>query len=115
MRELHRWNFEAIGEHTVGVCRDDHEKALSCNYKRMKATEVIELIESLRERAPQWISVEDKLPDIDDYVIWYYESGAMAIWEIDKDMNLEWLKKRSRGDRITHWMPLPQPPKEAGE
>lgn len=56
-----------------------------------------------------WISVEDALPeiyekvltaDIDGYVTENYRCNIRA--------GLEW----SKGFRITHWMPKPEPPKE---
>lgn len=52
----------------------------------------------------EWIGVEDRLPRIDQFVIWYSVEGNMGIWEIDKDDDMPWLKE------VTHWMPLPEPP-----
>jgi len=73
--------------------------------------------------APQWISVKDRLPEIGQAVNCYgraaYESGSSVIpaWYIHK-----WNQWQScEGDGcggggylfdVTHWMPLPEPPKE---
>lgn len=67
----------------------------------------------------EWISVKDRLPNFredsfsSDDVLVIYDTGKMAVrryffydffWEIiDGDHEY---------DEITHWMPLPQPPKD---
>lgn len=33
-----------------------------------------------------WISVDDKLPEIDEFCLWHYPDGKMSVFEIDKDM-----------------------------
>ena len=51
---------------------------------------------------PQWISVEDRLPKEMERIITHHKRGAIRLhrWvNIDKE-------------DFTHWMPLPQPPKE---
>lgn len=54
-----------------------------------------------------WISVEDQLPDIDEYVIWCRDDYGMFIEHLDKDMDVtKWISLL----HITHWMPLPEPP-----
>ena len=51
-----------------------------------------------------WIPVSERLPDFDQYVLWYpVAHGMMSIEALDKDGN-EWLQY------YTHWMPLPKPP-----
>ena len=93
------------------------------------------IITALRERIVelenQWISVEDRLPEMDSMVLVYETSFART----DKhDEKFETSKKRPRGVRfgmyvsgikcfrpegcngtdydITHWMPLPEPPND---
>ena len=62
----------------------------------------------------QWINIKDELPKNDDYVlaadscaieIAYYNRYD-DIWYADEFVNSEWI------DKITHWQPLPKPPKE---
>ena len=73
---------------------------------------------------PQWISVEERLPKSRDWVlVWHtgyktpkkakylYEcckefvfDGGGGVWDIDGWKDLEGV--------VTHWMPLPEPPKE---
>ena len=61
----------------------------------------------------EWISVNDRLPKEHENVLTY---GARPSYDvvyvnrlIDKE-NGEWLY-----DGVTHWMPLPKPPKEDAE
>ena len=62
------------------------------------------------ENNNNWISVEDRLPDFDEYVLWHCPSGIMQVWEIDKDMDWQWVEERWGEDTPTHWMPLPEGP-----
>jgi hypothetical protein len=62
----------------------------------------------------EWISVKDRLPEKGVYVWCYSKSLGMVSDCYDCDVSDEhWFK----GDReeyltdVTHWMPLPEPPK----
>ena len=72
--------------------------------------------------APAWISVEERLPATNDFVVcWYRDTegdyyptigsygqlptGEMC-WTTDVDNN----ENAYPIDEITHWMPLPEPP-----
>lgn len=70
----------------------------------------------------RWISVEDRLPDTRDWVLvigefvpeggWFVPQIAeyfLDSWRLDVD---ECSSPEDRGIRVTHWMPLPEPPKE---
>ena len=69
---------------------------------------------------PKWIPVGERLPKLESYVytvdvlFFDYEEGIHVGYA-----NLEtgaWKDKYSRdlyeGRKVTHWMPLPEPPKE---
>lgn len=62
-----------------------------------------------------WINVKDKLPDTGIDVIWIDQEGFMFIRALEKgdtwidghyDTEIGWIMPP-----ITHWMPLPAPPK----
>ena len=62
----------------------------------------------------QWISVKERFPEIGQRVLVYDKNGVQGGWDID-------IEKRVEGDfwseggihsGITHWMPLPEAPKE---
>lgn len=55
----------------------------------------------------QWISVKDRLPPINTLILVYEKEGKVTLSGI---YNLEHFK--SDECTISHWMPLPQPPKE---
>ena len=57
----------------------------------------------------EWISVEDRLPELYKYVITYDMSLGVSIDSVLS--NGEFVL----GRRVTHWMPLPEPPKMKGE
>ena len=55
-----------------------------------------------------WISVEERLPD---------EEGLYLTWDKAPSYGISWFDMRSLSKytwqhEITHWMPLPEPPKE---
>ena len=67
----------------------------------------------------EWIKVEDRLPEIDEYVLCATKGGKYMInsMYIPKDCKgkvlgpKEWRGSSSVKDSITHWMPI-VPPKE---
>lgn len=72
---------------------------------------------ALRGALPRWIPVTERLPENHQSVLVLRDDGGIFIWEyfdqtpteecwIDDHLNLY------SAYSITHWMPLPQPPKE---
>ncbi len=74
--------------------------------------------------APQWISVKDRLPELrQEVLVWYnngYEVAYLQKFEPPKlqypQFNnvemFEWCFGDFEDFDVTHWMPLPEPPKE---
>ena len=59
----------------------------------------------------RWISVKDRLPEVAGWYLVFYNGSAMQVaffkgkkWPFDNHYHT-----------ITHWMPLPEPPKMDGE
>ena len=73
------------------------------------ALALIERLESERDAAlskvPKWISVEDRLPDHNQRVLAYRAESRDTFEEFR--MCCGWAIK----GKITHWMPLPEPPR----
>lgn len=82
--------------------------------------------DALREKAPRWISVEDRLPSpgarvlITDgvfvgegFLVWkaFFGHGEGTSWK--RYSNIPW--NESMKTEITHWMPLPEAPEEGGK
>ena len=78
-----------------------------------------ETIEPIGFHIAQWIKVEDRLPEVDEYVLCATKRGKYIVnsMYIPKDCygkvlgSKEWRGSSSVKDSITHWMPI-VPPKE---
>lgn len=76
--------------------------------------ELLDELTTIRKQLPHWISVEDELPEESGYTIVYCTDGHINHRTFSK-----YQKQLKRWDltgarsywRVTHWMPLPSPPK----
>lgn len=64
----------------------------------------------------EWISVKDKVPELMSYVLTYAPSFALPITTQLYGRQVTFGGEvidgfQMRDGRITHWMPLPEPPK----
>lgn len=86
-------------------------------------TEAVSLIErltaenaALREKVPQWIGVEDRLPTdhFKRYLIAFKDAGGSIVDAARYIPGLGWdcYSWEVPQDLITHWMPLPGAPEE---
>lgn len=67
----------------------------------------------MNSKQSAWISVDDRLPEEYTHVIVCDEDGNVGEAVYSKGGYFEWVEN----ERIafsTHWMPLPEPPKGAG-
>ena len=79
----------------------------------------------LRARVPQWISVDDRLPEESGLYITFgctavpvrmphnfdKDMGKFGVWwDYDTDGKKHPRYRFIEAEDITHWMPLPQPP-----
>jgi hypothetical protein len=100
--------------------------------------EIIKQDKRIAELERRWISVEDRLPDSDlQNVLAFCDGGNIQTTRFHSDRfafkRLGWPKSNcytrkllgklsghfmlshDSGYKVTHWMPLPEPPKEQGE
>ena len=65
-----------------------------------------------------WISVEERLPKVDTDVLVITANGSFKVARCNIYHNgtlVLWMTNDGLGERaITHWMPLPEPPKMKG-
>lgn len=76
---------------------------------------------------PEWISVKDRLPEEDEIVLLYRKtSKKVAIgfrvriadfnfWECIQPNTNEYTMGWCGAGIVSHWMPLPEPPKEVND
>ena len=62
----------------------------------------------------QWIIVEDELPDAGYWYLCWSRNQAEILF-LDTAEPIMWLQDGDYLENVTHWMPLPKPPKEQGE
>ena len=62
----------------------------------------------------EWISVEDRLPDTFEPVIVCRKKGKAErkVEQGHRELNDWWYVYGTRTKNVTHWMPMPEPPKE---
>lgn len=65
----------------------------------------------------EWISVEDRLPEIRKPVVIFTEYGRQATAYIINHSEptygwIDWMRPQHSYGSVTHWMPLPEPPKQ---
>lgn len=73
----------------------------------------------------EWISVGERLPELDQDVLVYAYGNSyngsdykgifisnLTRYYDDKDNGIEWVYNMTCGETVTHWMPLPELPKE---
>ena len=64
---------------------------------------------------PRWISVAERLPEANGYYLTYVESALFPnsyYFNMIKFIDGEFIEDHCVIHRVTHWMPLPKPPKE---
>lgn len=63
----------------------------------------------------EWISVNEKLPEHGQFVLVFVREGIMTVVRADvSKCNYIFMTQDLRHQvfKVTHWMPLPEPPKE---
>lgn len=86
----------AVTFNGCGRCTSDElEEAIKVAKKALDATE--------------WISVKDRLPEAGKPVLGFESENRIGVWMINSHEDYPIFS-----EYVTHWMPLPEPPKGAG-
>ena len=83
------------------------QEGIAYDWQEDAAADALAYIQQLEAQVPRWISVDERLPEVGDDVL--VCSGARI--DIGYYDGLWWETYTIR-DIPTHWMHLPQPPKE---
>lgn len=68
-------------------------------------------IQQLEAKIPQWISVEERLPEEADEVLVFCRNGETTWTNLAHRVGKQWWRVGVPMQCVTHWMPLPEPPK----
>lgn len=78
-----------------------------------------ELLARFQAQIPRWISVEERLPEEGCWVLCWYKRWDNSSWHtvgrinpFDGGWELDVGHGLENKNKVTHWMPLPEPPKE---
>ena len=115
--------LELCPDAEYGCSRCEHRVSLHCRESLMKqAADAIEELQAelvtMRSQLLKWISVEERLPEVDQPVMIcaFGKSVGEGVYRGHDGFHHVWKMYASSGtywdDEVTHWMPLPQPPKE---
>ena len=97
------------------MCEAMQPDMINCDKKYCMSMEIIDTqptIDAEPVRHGRWIPVEDALPETDTPVICYMRSGQILVMELSDDDGWYCGITRYNPRAVTHWMPLPEPPKE---
>lgn len=89
------------------------------NSKQLESiTEMIYELENSIESADvqpvnQWISIDERLPQDGEEALVYAGNRGVMIGLYDSVLQV-WLDYECCGLKVTHWQPLPEPPKKEG-
>ena len=83
---------------------------LSLSYSRESdALNIADVLIAHGVTVQEWISVKDRLPEKMQKVLTVSDTGYIHVDYVDKFG--VWIGDLVRFCKVTHWMPLPQPPK----
>ena len=97
---------EQIEEMTKDVCGHCRSK---CSYTYFECEMAIEAAYTAGYRNQEWISVDERLPNKEGvYLVYTYKRhmkmSKYSGWGVDDEASFD-------DYFVTHWMPLPEPPK----
>ena len=90
-----------------------HASSKVCDEAADAIEELLDELTTIRKQFPRWISVEERLPEVGVDVLVTDGSNVCISRQVRYVSPTERFTFWSRDDLdLTHWMPLPEPPKE---
>lgn len=107
---------EQIEKMAQEICAFCVETCGDCNLIAGKPCESVmveaEHLYNAGYRKQEWISVDDRLPTWEDGKVLIYTTHGISIAQ--RTTSERWQGGLAKPKWITHWMPLPEPPKMKG-
>ena len=105
------------------LCDDKSGKAADAIEELSKMLdEEVEVTTALGCNMPVWIPVSERLPPIGEEVIVFADRTTIRIWSLERYYptiaDVFWEREdgfHEDTDVVSHWMPLPEPPKDGAE
>lgn len=101
------WQMKIKNAKSVTQEMEAHDNASNAGWEYSFYKDALEALDAM----PKWISVEDDIPTDDRDVLAWVGNKEIAIAWFDGYTG-EWHAYGSYEGDVTHWMPLPEPPKE---
>lgn len=81
---------------------------------KQQAAEMLEKLAAEKDaKKPEWISVKDRLPEENVVVLICVDNGRCKEVKVSGLTGFGWmLFDKNKNKEVTHWMPMPKPPKE---
>lgn len=105
-------DIKQIEEMKIDVLESIAWKDLDDDVTALDIDSTTEHLRSKGYRKQEWISVEDKLPTWKDGKVLIYTTHGISIAQ--RTTSERWQGDLAQPKWITHWMPLPEPPKAKG-
>ena len=111
-----RENRQPMYEELIKELRKESCGAKTTSWWR--AADAIEELSGRGKNVPRWISATERLPKYGDWVLGigpqkgYHVCEYRGITHFPYSGDIPWFSAKGRSLNITHWMPLPTPPKE---
>ena len=103
-----------------GLIATNHEFSIACKWFKEAKRYNSDLVSGLfnvwlaRSLQPAWISVNDRLPQLREDVLVAWSNGEIGFARrFNPQNNGECWDTTASNATITHWQPLPEPPKAA--
>lgn len=89
---------------------DAHDLIDAVEKAHASMADALACIERLEAQIPRWISVEETLPKYGERVL---ITEGTCVFEAYRSISNKWVRNGiGWAEDVTHWMPLPEPPKE---
>ena len=98
---------ELIGSTKYGI---ENRSTVKVNFQRGFIEKIADHLIAHGVTVQEWISVKDRLPEANQRVLTVDDSGYVVVNCISSRFD-GWFSNAFDQKRVTHWMPLPQPPK----